>query len=277
MPSPFPGMDPYLEDPAIWPDFHNRLAERISEVLNHKLPEPYYAQLETREEIGISDEPVHRVVVPDVSVRKQTWEGGQSTGGVAVAEPRSEISEYMELVVETELTELSFVEIRDGHRGHEVVTLIEVLSPANKKPGKDRDKFLQKRSEVLGSHTSLVEVDLLRNGDRAWTEPVIAHKLFALEPPPHYLVTVSRVWQRRPDLKLQVFPAYLNGFLPVFPVPLREGEQDVLVDLQYVFQRVYEAGPYRRGAVDYSQPPNPPLRAEWLAWALERVAARQGR
>jgi hypothetical protein len=270
-------MDPYLEDPAIWPDFHNRLAERISEDLNQKLPEPYYAQLETREEIGISDEPVHRVIVPDVSVRKQAWEGAQTGGGVAVAEPRSELSEYVELIVETELAELSFVEIRDAHRGHEVVTLIEVLSPANKRPGTDRDKFLQKRSEVLESHTSLVEIDLLRNGDRAWTDPVIAHKLFALEPPPHYLVTVNREWQRRPDLKLQVFPAYLNGCLPVIPVPLREGEQDVLIDLQHVFLRVYEAGPYRRGAVNYSQPPNPALPVGWLEWAAERVAARQGR
>jgi hypothetical protein len=53
MPSPFPGMDPYLEAPDIWPDFHDALAGEISSELNRTLPRPYYARLEMRPEVGI--------------------------------------------------------------------------------------------------------------------------------------------------------------------------------------------------------------------------------
>ncbi|MBV8077286.1 MAG: DUF4058 family protein, partial [Planctomycetaceae bacterium] len=56
MPSPFPGMDPYLEAPYIWPDFHDRLASEISGHLNQTLPNPYYARLEMRQELGIVEE-----------------------------------------------------------------------------------------------------------------------------------------------------------------------------------------------------------------------------
>jgi hypothetical protein len=242
-------MDPYLEDPQVWPDFHNRFAAKISETLNQRLPRPYYAQLQTREEIGISDEPAHRVNVPDV------------------------LSKSVTLIVETEPTHLSFLEVRDSRRGHEVVTLIEILSPANKKHGRDRQKFLEKRAEVLDSHTSLVEIDLLRGGDRAWTDPVIAHQLFALEPGPHYLATVSRSWQRGADMRLEVFPAFVTGVLPVIPSPLRESDGEVPLDLQFDFQLAYQSGPYWRGAVDYTQPPSPPLPEALRDWAAERVRA----
>lgn len=272
MPSPFPGMDPYLEDPLIWPDFHNRFAEKISDTLNQRLPPPYYAQLETREEVGISDEPAHRVIVPDVSVRGHVLSSGLAANSqVAVLEPRVTLSESLTLIVETEPTRLSFVEIRDSRRGHEVVTLIEILSPANKKRGRDREKFLEKRAEILDSHTSLVEIDLLRTGDRAWTDPVIAHQLFALEPAPHYLATINRSWQRGADMRLDLFPAFVTGVLPVVPIPLRESEDEAPLDLQFVFQLAYQSGPYWRGAVDYSQPANPPLPEALREWAAERV------
>ena len=54
MPSPFPGMDPYLEAPSIWPDFHHKLAAELSTELNGSLPSPYYARLEMRQELGIA-------------------------------------------------------------------------------------------------------------------------------------------------------------------------------------------------------------------------------
>jgi hypothetical protein len=123
-----------------------------------------------------------------------------------------ELSESLKLIVEAESTELSFVEIRDSRCGHEVVTLLEILSPAIK-PGRDREKFLQKRAEVLESHTSLVEIDVLR------------------------------------------------------------GEAEVPLDLQYMFQLAYQCGPYWRGAVDYTEPPNPPLLEVCRAWGEERVRA----
>lgn len=272
MSSPFPGMDPYLEDPAIWPDFHNSLADKIRDALNRDLPDPYYAQLESRSEVGLNEEPHHRVIVPDISVRRPKSPLISPAVGTAVAEPRAKLAESWEVIIEYDTTEVSFVEIRDSRQGHEVVTLIEIVSPSNKRPGLDRDRFLQKRSEILGSHTSLIEIDLLRTGDRSWTRPTVTHEIFMLDPSPDYLVAVNRAWQRGgPTLKVQVFPIALEAILPVIGVPLREQIPEVTLDLQFVFQTVYDTGPYRRGAVNYAQPPQPPLDGNRAAWAAQRV------
>lgn len=91
MVSPFPGMDPYLENPHVWPDVHNRLAEKISEVLNHILPDQYYAQLEVRSEVGIVVEPTSRVIIPDVNVHRARQENGGTA--TAVAGSRAALSE----------------------------------------------------------------------------------------------------------------------------------------------------------------------------------------
>jgi hypothetical protein len=267
-------MDPYLEDPYIWPGFHNSLATEIERTLNRDLPEGYYAQIDVRTEVGITDEPGTRIIVPDVSVRGHPWE---SAGGVAVLEPRAALSESVEIVLDVEPTRLCNVEVRDRRPGHAVVTVIEILSPANKKRGPDRDKFVQKRNEVLSSEASLVEIDLLRAGTRLWTEPEVAQRLAELQPPPDYLVAVNRAWHRDDGyFRLQLFPICLDGLLPVFPVPLRRGEDELPLDLQYLVHVVYDGGPYRRGAVDYTQPPTPPLPEPWRDWAAERVQAGRG-
>lgn len=211
MPSPFPGMDPFLEESGIWPDVHRSLLVAVSRELNSILPTSYYARI-----------------------------GDQS-----------------------------HVEIRNASRGHNLVTLIEILSPSNKAPGKDRDSYFLKQMEVLASDASLVEIDLLRGGERPVAALEVETLLDSLEPPADYVVVVNRAWNRR---NFQLFPATLREWLPCFPVPLKEKEPEILLDLQSVFNRVYDGGPYRRGAVDYSQPPSPPLTGEDAAWAAERVA-----
>ena len=105
MPSPFPGMDPYLEAPHIWPDLHDALATELRNDLNQTLPTPYYARLEMRPELGIIEERIVRQrIVPDVTVVRHprpVLEPG--TGGVAVlAQSRHEVSRFIEYEVLTE-------------------------------------------------------------------------------------------------------------------------------------------------------------------------------
>ncbi|REJ86757.1 MAG: DUF4058 family protein [Planctomycetota bacterium] len=92
-----------------------------------------------------------------------------------------------------------------------------------------------------------------------------------------YLVSVNQSWDREGSFRLQLFPAWLEGQLPVFPVPLRYEEPEVHLDLQYLFAQVYDSGPYRRGAVNYSEPAQPPLPEERQTWAAERVHASRKR
>ena len=272
--SPFPGMDPYLEALDIWPDFHDALAAEIRGALNQSLPVPYYARLEMRPEVGIVDQGgFARRIVPDVTVvRRPRAQAG--TENVALLEsPRTEVSRSFEVTVPSEPLRHAFVEIRDPTRGHHLVTLIEIVSPSNKRPGMDRRAYLQKQREVLDSDTNLIELDLLRDGERllpnAFLEDTVAH----LEPPADYLVLVNRAWQRVGDATAyQIFPVLLTEALPCIPVPLRQGQAEVPLDLQFVFNRAYDGGPYRRGAVNYGQPPQPPLDSEATVWAQERFA-----
>jgi hypothetical protein len=268
MSSPFPGMDPYLEAPDIWPDFHQALAGEIRNELNGTLPGPYYARLEMRPEIGIVAEGgAPRRIVPDVAVvrhpRRQP-----ARGGAAVLDlPRRDVSNSLELVTHNELIRHHFVEIRDPSHGHKLITLIEILSPSNKRPGPDRDAYQRKQREVLESDASLIELDLLRGGEPVLPNIMIEAEIGRIDPPPDYLVLVNRAWSRGDGLSYQVFPFGPREWLPCIPVPLRQGEPEVPLDLQYVFQRVYDSGPYRRGAVDYERPPDPPLSGPDAEWA----------
>ncbi len=166
-----------------------------------------------------------------------------------------------------------FVEIRNAVRGHALVTLIEIASPTNKRSGPDRRAYESKRQEILDSDTSLIELDLLRTGQPLIGGPMVIEAASRLEPRPDYLVAVNRAWQRGPDLQYQLFPIRLEESLPCIAVPLREGEAEPPLDLQYVFRQAYDRGPYSRGAVDYDGLPDPPVRpdlAEWMQDCLKR-------
>ncbi|HUG93887.1 MAG TPA: DUF4058 family protein [Planctomycetaceae bacterium] len=279
MPSPFPGMDPWLEAPDIWPDLHEAFAAEIRRELNRRLPARYYARLEMRPEIGIvgdADEPLSvRRIVPDVALAEHEMvsTAAEAVGTAVLAEPRMEVSPSVEVRLPGERLKHQFVEIRDADRDHALVTLLEIASPANKRRGADRDAYLMKQSEVLDSDVSLVEIDLLRGGDRliGGADSELLARMAGRHP--DYLVGVSRSWRRAADSTLQVFACTVRETLPCIPVPLREGEAEVVLDLQYCFQQAYDAGPYRRGAVDYRQPPRPPLSPEDTAWAAERLEA----
>ena len=268
MPSPFPGMDPYLEAPHIWPDFHDALASEIRSELNQSLPRPYYARLEMRQELGIVEEGKARLrIVPDVAVVRPPRHQLPSGGTAVLERPRRDVSNFIEMVVHSDRIRHHFVEIRDAAQGHKLVTLIEILSPSNKRPGPDREAYQRKQRDVLDSDANLIELDLLRSGERVLPDLDLVAMIAQLDQPPDYVVLVNRAWRRADGVAYQVFPAGLREWLPCIPVPLKQGEPEVPLDLQFLFNRAYDGGPYRRGAVDYGRPPDPPLSARDAGWA----------
>jgi hypothetical protein len=269
-------MDPYLEAPDLWPDFHDRFASHLSAVLNVRLPAPYYARLEMRPEVGIlgGGEVVHRIV-PDVAVAEGPSRFAGSAGAAVLDEARTEISRSLEIEVPSDPLRHHMVEIRDGKRGHELVTLIEIVSPANKRPGDDRKDYEDKQREIAGSTTSLIEIDLLRGGSAIVGDMFLRDALERMSPRPDYVVVVSRAWRRRRKAGFQYFPFTVRETLPCIPVPLREGETEVPLDLQFVLRQAYDSGPYVRGAVDYALAPSPPLADEHRAWAEQLIKDRK--
>ena len=267
MPSIFPGMDPYLEAPWIWPDFHNSFADEIRRILNEQLPKHYFAQLEARSELGIRA--AKRIIAPDVAVIqsvKKYQHQPEAKSGVAVAlEEDVENPTGIRIEFIDEPVTITAVAIRSTQTTNEVITLIEILSPANKRPGADRDHYIQRMQAILAtSTTSLIEIDLLRTGQRTWERSdIIDDYLDDLGSPTEYLVMTSRSWSRS---GANMYPISIREPLPVIAVPLRQNEPDVRLNLQTAFNRTYDGGPYQRGAVDYSKPPTPPLAASLEQW-----------
>jgi Protein of unknown function (DUF4058) len=272
MPSPFPGMDPYLEAPDIWPDLHEALAGEMRAELNLLLPQPYYARLEVRPEVGIvEDAGTARRIVPDVAVIKPS-DAPTAPATVTVSQRRATISASVEVIVAAEALRHQVVEIRDASRGHKLITLIEIVSPSNKRAGVDRRAYLRKQREVLESDASLVEIDLLRAGERLLPNAELEAYLIGLDPQPAYLVLVNRAWCRPGvEMAYQLFAVSLREVLPCIAIPLREGEDEVKLDLQWIFNQAYDRGPYRRGAVDYEGDPEPPLAPDDMQWVYQQL------
>lgn len=255
MPSPFPGMDPYLE--AHWRDVHASLVIYARDALQGLLPGSLRARVEESVLLetpqGLGDHPLF----PDVRVVEYTKRRESETrpGGVgaAVAEP---------LLVETEpesVTE-TFIEIIDRESGQRVVTVIEFLSPSNKSPGSNREQYLRKQRDICASETNLVEIDLNRFGTHTLAFP-LAH----LKPQARtaYMACVRRT--TRPG-KAEVYPLPLWQRLPAVKIPLRPGDDDVALDLQALVEQCYRNGAYE-GTLNYAVDPDPPLTGADRDWA----------
>ena len=268
MPSPFPGMDPYLEHPALWHDLHLELIRGIRAALVSEVAPRYYIAVEQRtyiEAVDPSDEAQDRshtfVGRPDVAVAGPSEGAATSPAEVAPAA-------VLERPVTIELPLLDrihqrYLEIRDVET-HEVVTVIEILSPANKRPGPDRQQYEWKRREVLDSLTSLVEIDLLRGWEPLPMGPI---------PASHYRILVSRGWERP---RAQLYPFNVNEPIPEVPIPLRQGEQEPLLALGALLAQVYDQVRYDL-RIDYTTAPEPALDPVVGAWAYEllRKAGRR--
>jgi hypothetical protein len=156
---------------------------------------------------------------------------------------------------------LARVEVREAG-ADTLVTAIEILSPINKRPGRERQKYLRKRRELLRSEVHVMELDLLRGGERS--------PLATAVPSAPYYVTLARA-EHRPSV--DVWPIQLTARLPVLPVPLSVPDPDVPLDLGAIVQAVYERGGYAT-RIDYRQPvPLPALAPEQHAW-VEHLLAR---
>jgi hypothetical protein len=260
-------MDPFLEDPDLFPDLHDSLIAYLREALQPGLPPSYFARFGRRTWVEVS----RKYIQPDVQLHKHNGgpapvQGG-SEGGVAVAvRPQPVI-----VTVPHDERRETLVEIYvNKEQGVRLVTSIEVLSPTNKTPGEHgRDLYKRKQQEILESQVNLVEIDLLRGGHH--TTAVALDRALEKTGPFDYHVCCHRFDQWEDYV---VYPIRLQQPLPVIAIPLLPGDPDVSIDLQAVFNRSYDVGQYDREIRYRDNKPTPPLTPEQAQWATALLRSK---
>jgi hypothetical protein len=162
MPSPFPGMDPFLEDDRLWPSFHDGLIACVHEIVVAGLTDKYQCRVEER--------------------------------CYAVEEARTDSAARGE-------QHERYIEIRSRDDGR-LVTLFDIVSPANKTTASGREAYLSTRRQGKETGASLVEVDLVLQG-----QPMLHYSREGL-PDWDYAVTVTRAAQ--PD-RFEIYTATLQN------------------------------------------------------------------
>ena len=261
MKSPFPGMDPYLQQH--WRDVHTSLVVYARDQLQSSLPRDLVARAEERVYLEREGE-LDRSFYPDVRVVEQRSSGlaTATVGGVELAEP------FIITFRDEPITE-PFLQIVDAQTGKRVVTFIEFISPTNKVSGEGYDAYRKKQKEAETAGVSLVEIDLILGGKRALSVPL---SRIRLRDRTRYQAIVRRGWQWN---QAEVYALPLSKRLPVISIPLRETDPDVRLDLQALIDPCYVNGRY--DSIDYQQDTDPPLEghdAEW-ADALLRAAGKR--
>lgn len=260
--SPFPGMDPYLEQH--WRDVHHNLITFIQGELNERLPADLRARVEERVFVE-SVQGVERSVYPDVRV----IERGGGTAETAVAERGVAVAEPLAIHLDDEPVSQGYIEIVDAGSGRRVITVIEVVSLSNKLPGEGQDLYRKKRRELKQGGVSLVEIDLLRAGQRVL---MVAPERIPVSHRTTYQICARRGWQSNVVL---VYRVPLREALPTIHVPLREMDADVALNLQALIDRCYHHSRY--DDLDYTRDPDPPLDppdAQWAESLLRDAALR---
>ena len=253
MKSKFPGMDPFLEG-TDWQDVHNSLAYVIKRHLSPQLRPKYFARLEKYVVTDISPQLNMGIVYPDLDVWKKPPD--------ILKEPATAVETEVALTPPTATLpfigtleiNVPIIEIRDKEN-NELVTTIELLSPANKRnPG--YDKFVEKQRKLHERGVHLLEIDLIRQGKRQYKHPVAASA--------HYLVTLLR----GNTYKVDVWAVDIKGKLPVLPVPLKSPDADAILNLQKAFDEMYAEGLYA-SSVNYGKtPPLPAFSEEEQKWMV---------
>ncbi|GBE94706.1 DUF4058 family protein [Nostoc cycadae] len=255
MPSPFPGMNPYLEHPNLWPGLHHWLIIEIARLLSPQLRPKYRVAVEVRMYETSGGNSLF-VGIPDVTIKRLSNVTDSTKTNVAVAEP---ITKPIKVTIpRPEIIKEGYLEVREVGT-EDVVTTIEILSPTNKRRGKGRETYEEKRQDVLGSKTHLVEIDLLRTGE--------AMTFFDTDIESHYRILVCR-GDRRPYADLYAFN--LQEVIPAFPLPLRQEDTEPIIDLQKLLNEVYDISAYDL-VIDYNLAPFPPLSEADAAWANEML------
>lgn len=263
MPSPFPGMNPYLEG-GEWMSFHAEFCVEIARQLRPKLRPRYTAQpikrIVTDDDLTITSgtEWETKTMFPDVGIAQLSptpLSGGGS--GLVVAEPTLRA----DTIMPTQVPQYA-VEIRDVE-GRQLVTLIELLSPANKQ-GEGYEEYITKRRRILLSSVHLLEIDLLRKGQRVPMRQSLPNK--------PYFIFLSRAEQRPIT---EIWAIGLDEPLPVVPVPLLAGDDDVPLALSTAFTSVYDSVGYDL-LIDYTRRPDVPLDKKTADIAQQILSASIG-
>lgn len=265
MPSPFPGMDPYLEDPVIWRGVHQSLNTYIRDALQPMLRPKYHARLDERVYLA----PLPQIMYPDVSISRIPKLREPATSyNPSVAIRQHPVIEPFTLVLLGDDRERRkpFIEIIQSKTG-EVVTVIELISPSNKM-GAGHEEYARKQEEILNTRANLVEIDLLGNGIRVTPEPEDINGRIDYR----YMVSVNRSTRRN---AYELYPIRLTDSLPHFRVPLVSPDPDVTLDLQTVFDLCYDNGDYA-SVTDYNQPPSVRMSFEEGAWVKQRLTEYLG-
>lgn len=263
MPGPFPGMDPYLEEPLRWPGVHSELISSARAALNRLLPEGFAADSGERLFVVESD----RSIFPDVVVGRRT----SAQPGMQTAD-RLTTAPWIITAPPGEVRE-PYIEIVAVAPERRVVTVLEFLSPTNKTPNSEGARlYRHKQRELIGSEINLLEIDLLRAGEHSVAAPL---SLLQEKGRWNYLACLHRPVRR---WEFQVWPASLQKPLPSIEVPYGKAGEHVELNLQAVLDRTYDEGAYSR-LIDYSVPPPGPLtpeEREWVVSVLESHASCHG-
>jgi hypothetical protein len=261
MPSPFPGIDPYLEQPAFWSLFHSRLIVAIADAVAPQILPKYYIEVETRTYLEDANSEL-LVGIPDavvLSAKESRLSPSPDVASATSFVATESRPQQVQLPTGLEIRE-RYLEIRELGTDA-VITVIEVLSPKNKRSGKGRVVYEQKRQRILDSASHFIELDFLR-----LDEPM---PMTAAVSDWNYRILVSRS-EERPTADLYGFT--LLEPIPVFPLPLKLGDAEPLIELQPIFNGVYDRAGYQF-RLDYRQPvPPPPLSNADKQWLDELLA-----
>ena len=261
--SPFPGMDPYLEQS--WRDVHHSLCTYSRDDIQAQLSGGLIARVDERLIVELPAEQA-RALYPDVRVVERPGHFGESGNATPTA---TGVAEPYTVEVEPEARYEGFIEIVDP-RGGTVITVIEYLSMSNKISKEGREEYEKKQWQLHKGGVSLVEINLLRAGPHVTQVPL---EYVPTKARTAYHAVVHRAWAAT---KYEVYPMPLRAPLPKIKIPLRQTDTDLILDLQSLIDRVYRNGAYHL-EIDYRRPPLPPLEQADQAWADELLAHVRGR
>jgi Protein of unknown function (DUF4058) len=253
----FPGMDPWLEHPALWTDGHSRLIRSMADELAPRLAPRFFVGVETRTTY-VTDLDINRIYQPDVAIHSGQ-RGGEPRGSVVAVLDPPEVKPAQAVISVCEEVEETLIAVQELP-ARKLVAVIEVLSPTNKKTADGRKEYLKKRDDLIKSRIILVEIDLLRGGAPT---PVKA-------PPPQtdYRIVICRAKRAK---SAELFAFSWRTPVPPINIPLLAGDPEPVLDLISVLHALIERARYDL-VIDYQQPPQPPLRPEDESWAAALIA-----
>jgi hypothetical protein len=243
-------MNPYVEHPTGWRDFHTHFAPVVVGQLVPQVRPKYVARLEL-------DIYIHELS----SNERKLFAGADNTVTLAEVAPVTSGSSVATIeapaharipTLAVRKVKSAFVEIRDKS-SREVVCVIELLSPTNKSRTEDRAAYLSKREQLLHSGAHFVEIDLLRGGPRMPMDDL---------PDCDYYAMVSRV-ERRPDV--DIWPLRLADPLPTIPIPLRSPDPDARLDIAAALNQIYDSAGFEDYI--YNDSPRPALEPAEVEWS----------